>query len=226
MGCRELETLGAASSPRCSNPPPSHPLVPGREEARLRSTYLCLSTARAATLGDTAPSSAKCLCLTQRFGGRGGNLSCWQTPREGRGAHRAPHEVSELAMRRPRAPGSGERAGSWRRPRRGKLQPQLRPCWLREHPCAREHPKLPQAGAGRDGGSVSIGNQPGELLPRLHAAGCGAARTIFISPAPGCALCSCKHPASTASFPAAKAGGSAGSCPPFSVGPAPRRGVV
>lgn len=109
MGCRELETPRAAPSPRCSNPPPSHPLVPGREEGRIRSTYLCLSTARAGTLGDTTPSSAKCLCLTQGFGGRGGDLSRWGIPREGLGAHRAPHEVSEPAVRRPRAPGERQR---------------------------------------------------------------------------------------------------------------------
>ena len=73
------------------------------------------------------------------------------------------------------------RDGSCCCPRRGKLQPQLGPCWMREHPCAREpsetapgRRRQAQAGAGRRTDPrwlVSIGNQAAEcrLSSRLGA---------------------------------------------------------
>lgn len=210
--------------------PPGHPSEPGHEETRIQSTYLCLSAARAGTLGDTAPSSAKCLCLTQGYGGRGGGLSCRWTPRRGLGALRAPHEVSEPAARRPRAPGERQRG-------EGRI---LATSPQRE--TAASAPSLLAAGASmcegaseaapgrrRQGRRRRFHRKPAwrELL-RLHAAGCGAALAIFNLPGTGLLALPVQTPRRRCLPPCSQGWGLRGQpCPPSRGASTPlRRGVT
>lgn len=234
MGCRGVFGVQAAGSPGdCLRPPLLQPPpgTPRSQDTRRQGSRA--RTCASAPLGQ-GPSATRPLLLQSAFVSRRGTGAeegvCPAGGPHAGGSGRSGHPTRSPSRRRGglelQASGSGERAGSWRRPRRGKLQPQLPPCWLREHPCAREHPKLPQAGAGRDGGGVSIGNQPGESCFGSTQRAAELRSLFLISPAPGCSLCPCKHPAGAASLPAAKAGGSGGSRAPRPVGPAPRSGAV